>query len=172
MRYTFYLWFMAAKNPQSVIEYTPHGCRHVQVIAGTQLASQGLIGELALESLGHWGKGSKMPRLYDSARCVTELQARKAISDALRSGWRPASDGNLPMPATPVGILTPSPSTPGITAKVVHVDGNGGRVENVEPSSNSKTVRNRVEHTPQPSTPRRATENDVGMCVLDVRNGK
>ena len=76
------------------------------------MASQGLLTESSLESLGHWEKGSKMPRHYDSAACVTELHTRKTVSDVLRSGWRPATDGNLPGPATPAGERIACPGTP------------------------------------------------------------
>jgi len=104
----------AGESPESVIEYTPHGCRHVQVIVGTQLVLQGVLDESALDSLGHWEKGSKMPRLYDAAACVTELQTRKSISDVLRTGWRPAANGQLPSPATPVTRLAVCPATPAV----------------------------------------------------------
>ena len=87
--------------PASVVEYAPRGCRHVQVTVGTQLALQGVLGEASLESLGHWERGSKMPRRYDAAACVTELQTHKSISEVVRFGWRPATDGQLPSPATP-----------------------------------------------------------------------
>ena len=55
-----------------------------------------------------------MPRLYDAAACVTELQTRKSISDVLRTGWRPAADGQLPSPATPVTRLVVCPATPAV----------------------------------------------------------
>ena len=105
---------MGGESPQSVIEYTPHGCRHFSVTSATQLKAQGVLGSEALESLGHWERGSKMPLLYDNARCVTELQARKTVGDALRSGWRPAEDGQLPMPATPGGDMIKCPGTPAL----------------------------------------------------------
>ena len=50
------------ESPESVVSFTPCGCRHVQVTAATQMASQGLLAESSLESLGHWEKSSKMPR--------------------------------------------------------------------------------------------------------------
>ena len=106
------LMVYGGESPETVIEFTPHGCRHVQVTAGTQLASQGLITERSLESLGHWEKGSKMTGKYDAAACVTELQTRKTISDALRTGWRPAADGCLPAPATPAMQHIAFPGTP------------------------------------------------------------
>ena len=104
----------AGETPQAVVNYTPHGCRHVSVTAATQLAFQGVISDSSIEYLGHWKKGSKMTRHYDSAACVTELSTRKTISDALRSGWRPATDGNLPTPATPAGSNSACPGTPAL----------------------------------------------------------
>ena len=100
------------ENPESVIEFTLHGCRHVQVTAGAQLASQGLSEKSSLDILGRWEKGSKMPERYDSASCVTELQTRTTIAEALRTGWRPSDDGSLPAPATPT-LEHLMPGTPG-----------------------------------------------------------
>ena len=100
------------ETPASVITYTPHGCRHVQVTAGTQLAAQGLMTDAALECIGHWEKGSKMPRHYDSEACVTELQTRRTVTSAYRSGWRPATDGCMPTPATPAMSMSAAPMTP------------------------------------------------------------
>ena len=77
-----------------------------------QLAAQGLMTDSALERLGHWEKGSKMPRHYDSEACVTELQTRKTVTSAYRGGWRPASDGSMPAPATPAMGTLVSPTTP------------------------------------------------------------
>lgn len=73
----FLLMVYGGETPDTVVEYTPHGCRHVQVTAAAQLASQGLMSGASIEVLGHWEKGSKMPRLYDSSACVTELATRK-----------------------------------------------------------------------------------------------
>jgi len=95
------LMVYAGETPQNVITYTPHGCRHVSVTAGTQLVAQGILSDASLEYLGHWEKGSKMPRIYDAHARVTELQTRKTVADAIRGGWRPATAGNLPAPATP-----------------------------------------------------------------------
>ena len=141
-----------AENPEKVVEYTPHSCRHVQVTAATQLAAQGIIGEAALEALGHWEKGSKMTRLYDSERCVTELQTRTLISAHLRSGWRPAVNGELPMPATPATPFGLCPATPRIPVSTER--GNGDSVKTS--SSNSRimvrnTQRNRVHLVRPPS---------------------
>ena len=99
------LMVYAQAVPETVVTYTPHGCRHVQVTAAQQLAQQKLMTENAVESLGHWERGSKMPKRYDAASGVTELSARKVVSDALRGGWRPAADGQLPASATlPIGL--------------------------------------------------------------------
>jgi hypothetical protein len=138
----------AGESPNTVVEFTPHSCRHVQVTAATQLAAQGIIGESALEALGHWEKGSKMTRLYDSERCVTELQTRSLISSHLRSGWRPAVNGELPMPATPAAQLTLCPATPKIPVANEVVEG-GSSVAVAGGGSTSRrmvlnTQRNRV----------------------------
>ena len=106
------LMVYGGETPETVTTYTPHGCRHVQVTAGMQLAAQGLMTDSALERLGHWEKGSKMPRHYDSEACVTELQTRKTVTSAYRGGWRPASDGSMPAPATPAMGMLVSPTTP------------------------------------------------------------
>jgi len=106
------LMIYCGESPKSVVEYTPHGCRHVMVTAGTQLVAQGILKHSSVETLGHWEKGSKMPGLYNSASCVTELQTRSTIAETLRTGWRPATDGNLIAPATPVMERTMMPRTP------------------------------------------------------------
>ena len=106
------LMLYGGESPRSVIEFTPHSCRHVQVTAGAQLASRGFLDKASLDTLGHWEKGSKMPERYDSASCVTELQTRSTIADALRTGWRPSADGNLPAPITPAMEKMMAPGTP------------------------------------------------------------
>ena len=55
------LMVYGGESPETVVEYTPHGCRQVHVTAATQLAAQGLMSDAALEVLGHREKGSKMP---------------------------------------------------------------------------------------------------------------
>ena len=71
-----------------------------------------------MERLGHWAKNSAMPRHYDSEACATELQTRKTVADALRTGWRPATDGNLPAPCTPAAERI-APGTPAATSQTV-----------------------------------------------------
>ena len=104
------LMVYAGESPQSVVSYTPHGCRHVAVTAATQLVAQGILTDSSLEYLGHWEKGSKMTRIYDAQARVTELQTRKTVADAIRGGWRPSIAGNLPTPATPALIRMSSSS--------------------------------------------------------------
>ena len=96
--YHLLLMVYGGESPSSVVEYTPHGCRHVQVTAGAQLAAQGIISEQSLESLGQWERGSKMPKTYDSASCVSELQTR---------GHRRHTDGRL---EAGKGRKSPSPT--------------------------------------------------------------
>ena len=116
------LMLYGGETLESVIEYTPHGCRHVMVTAGTQLVSQGILKSSSLETLGHWEKGSKMPGLYNSASCVTELQTRSVIAETLRTGWRPSADGSLPAPATPVMERTMMPRTPSVNTGLEKAD--------------------------------------------------
>ena len=85
-----------SESPDTVVEFTPHGCRHSQITAAQQLAQQGHLSVSCLESLGHWERGSRMPKHYDAAACVTELQARRKAALALKKGWRPARDGEFP----------------------------------------------------------------------------
>ncbi len=106
------LMVYAGESPDRVVEYTPHGCGHCKVSAGAQLAAQGVITDAALESIGQWEKGSKMPGKYDSASCVTELQTRSVIAETLRTGWRPSADRSLPAHATPALERTMMPRTP------------------------------------------------------------
>lgn len=75
------LMLYGGETPETVVEYTPHGCRYVQVTAAAQRASQGLMSDASIAVLGHWEKGSKMPRLYDSSACVTELATRRTVLD-------------------------------------------------------------------------------------------
>ena len=83
--------------PQEAVTYNPHGFRHVMVGIGQQLKPFGVVSEEGLERLGHWEKGSAMPRRYDSAKGVTELRARSALLHEVRYGWRPAAEGSLPL---------------------------------------------------------------------------
>ena len=102
----------AGETPETVVEFTPHSCRHVQVTAGSQLAAQGLVTDKSMETLGQWEPGSKNAKRYDSAACVSELRTRATISDAIRSGWRPVEDGSLPVPPTPGACVYGAPATP------------------------------------------------------------
>jgi hypothetical protein len=54
-----------------------------------------------LDVLGHWSKGSAMPRSYDSSAGVTEMRTREAIIQQIRLGWRLVNDGSFPM--APIG---------------------------------------------------------------------
>jgi hypothetical protein len=55
--------------------YTVHGLKHWGITAATQLD----FPEPVIEQLGHWVKGSKMPRKYNQAKAVRECGARAAI---------------------------------------------------------------------------------------------
>ena len=86
----------AGLSPDVAVGYNPHGFRHVMVTAASQVRLSHHIPDAGLESLGHWAPGSSMPRKYDSEAGVTELATRKLVHDAIRSGWKPAREGELP----------------------------------------------------------------------------
>jgi hypothetical protein len=85
-------------SPAEVAEYSPHGFKHVLVGAGQQLKSIGCYSEGDIERLGSWAKGSTMPLRYDNEAGVSELAARHKVQSALRTGWRPSAEGELPKP--------------------------------------------------------------------------
>ncbi len=76
--------------------YNPHSFKHVLVTAAQQLRTFGVVTEDDIERLGHWSKGSSMPRNYDSAAGVSELVTRTKVINQLRAGWRPVAEGDLP----------------------------------------------------------------------------
>ena len=131
------------ETPASVITYTPHGCRHVQVTAGTQLAAQGLMTDAALECIGRWAKGSKMPRHYGAETCVTELQTRRTVTSAYRSGWRPATDGCMPTPATPAMSMSAAPMAAAVMTPIRPVAA-AADISTSKNSSSSSSVATRV----------------------------
>ena len=160
------------ESPRTVVEFTPHSCRHVQVTAATQLAAQGIISEAALETLGHWEKGSKMTRLYDSERCVTELQTRTLVASHMRGGWRPAVDGELPMPATPANNITVCPATPRVPAEPSVADDEVFRTPIPSSRIVLNTQRNRVHLVKPPSVKSVCTMWTCGTPLIPSRNAK
>ena len=94
-------------NAEQAVEYNPHGFRHILVSAGQQLKAFGVVSEGDLDKLGHWARGSAMPGRYDSASGVSELRARTALLKVIRTGWRPAKEGELPVP------VSCAPASPG-----------------------------------------------------------
>ena len=109
---------------RTAVEYNPHCFRHFMVESGQQLRSLKLCSEGDIEKLGHWKKGSSMPDSYDNASGVSELQARHCVMNALRSGWVPAEEGELP-------TMPPSKDTTVFVAdkkrKRIHIQKNGSR---------------------------------------------
>ena len=57
----FLLIKYANKSPEEAVGYAPHGFRHVLIVAGQQLRSQGVVDQEGLEALGHWEPGSRCP---------------------------------------------------------------------------------------------------------------
>ena len=151
------------ESPTTVVDYTPHGCRHVQVTAGAQMAAHGLISEQSLETFGHWERGSKMPERYDSASCVSELQTRKVITDTLRTGWRPAEDGSLPPPPTPGNVVPAAPMTP--VSSIQHVT-----TAEKSPSASSMSSPVQPEGIGVDGRPSLGTASTVSVVVNKRRN--
>ena len=83
------------------VSYNPHGLRHILVTAGQQLKHYGIVAEEDLDLLGHWARGSSMPRSYDASAGVSEMQVRSALLTQIRRGWWPSAEGCLP--AEPIG---------------------------------------------------------------------
>ena len=86
---------------EDAVGYNPHGFRHVLVTAAQQLKHFGVVKEDELEVLGHWSRGSSMPRNYDMASGVTEMKVRNTVMSQFRKGWRPAQEGSYPSPPIP-----------------------------------------------------------------------
>ena len=72
--------------------------RHFMIDSGKQLRALKICSAEDIEKFGHWNKGSAMTEAYDNAAGVSELMARHVVLSAVRSGWRPAADGELPNP--------------------------------------------------------------------------
>jgi len=75
-----------------------HGLKRLYPTMGIQLKAVGSItDERGIERLGHWSKNSDMPEAYNSESCVAELHTRSVIANAIRSGWKPAEFGCVPV---------------------------------------------------------------------------
>ena len=111
-------------SAEEAVEFNPHSFRHLMVTAGQQLAKFGVVKESDLDTVGHWARGSAMPRKYDAQAGVSEICTRESILQQLRLGWRPASEGSLPPPPIP-SSSSPSSSSTSFVAhrkrKKVHV---------------------------------------------------
>ena len=135
------------------------------VTVAAQLSSMNVISEASLERIGHWGKNSSMPKLYDAESCVTELQTRQSVVDAVRTGWRPVPDGNLPVPCTPTtGKAAPATPTTAVTQpplKRARMD-EGQTSSTSSASSSSGTVV--VFNTQRRKFHRAATTKSISIC--------
>ena len=90
-------------GPDEALSYTPHSWRHLYPTAARQLG----LSDTQLEEIGHWAHGSSMPRVYDSAACVSELLAKSKVVGAISKGWNVVEPGCLP---EPFPIEHPSPT--------------------------------------------------------------
>ena len=75
------------------LQYSLHSWRHLYPTMGTQL---GLADSLQ-EALGHWKKGSSMPRTYDAMINSMEIRAKQHVFSAVTQGLRVAAPGELLM---------------------------------------------------------------------------
>ena len=78
--------------------------------SGQQLRALKVCSAEDIEKFGHWAKGSAMTEAYDNAAGVSELMARHVVLGAVRQGWRPVLEGELPnpLPQSMLGAQTPS----------------------------------------------------------------
>ena len=112
------------------VEYNPHSFRHLLVTAGQQLARFGIVSETDLDTVGHWARGSAMPKKYDAQAGVSEICTREKIIAQFRNGWRPAPEGSLPPPPFPVSSSSSSTSAVFVAhrkRKRIHIIDNGAR---------------------------------------------
>ncbi len=54
------------------------------------------MSDTEMEEIGHWGEGSEMARVYDSAKGAFELAVKAKIRNAVASVLRPPLQGVLP----------------------------------------------------------------------------
>ena len=89
------------------LTYSCHSWRHVYPTAGKQL----LMSNEQVNAMGHWDTHSRMPLVYDSKACVTELVLKSQVMEALQDGWRISDAGTIPMPRPPSKIAASSPNS-------------------------------------------------------------
>ena len=81
---------------EMAICYNPHSFRHFLIESAQQLRAMKYCSTDEVERLGRWKKGSDMPEAYDNQSGVSDLLARHRVLSVLTSGWRPATEGELP----------------------------------------------------------------------------
>ena len=100
-----HLLIIAGMEPSVALTFTLHSWRHLLPTAARQLR----LSETEHVEIGHWSVGSAMPRMYDSAACVTELTAKNAICSAINSGWTLVDRGCVALPP-PISKPAPPPA--------------------------------------------------------------
>ena len=73
------LMLYCGESPTSVVEYTPHGCRHVMVTAGTQLVAQGILNKIVA------GNARALGERIQDARAVQLSLMRNRIADKVHN---------------------------------------------------------------------------------------
>jgi hypothetical protein len=119
----FILHSQCGLSIEDSISYNPHGMRHFMIDSGQQLRALKICSSEDIEKFGHWNKGSSMTEAYDNAAGVSELMARHLVLGAVRSGWRPAAEGELPnpLPVPPQGTAGSSTDGSGSIGRPITV---------------------------------------------------
>ena len=91
MMYHYILMNEMKLSATQAAEYSIHGLKHFLITAATQLE----VERTAIEKLGHWHHGSKMPDKYNQSKCVQELVCRTKIQKQFAAGWRPVGGSEL-----------------------------------------------------------------------------
>ena len=129
----FLLHNCLAMSVQDSVVYNPHSFCNFLIESGQQLRALKVCSTDDMERLGRWAKGSSMPDTYDNASGVSELMARHTVLNALRSGWRPVPEGNLPNRVSQCASLSGKVAP----TQVAHI---GTRMIHIKDASSNKTV--------------------------------
>ena len=140
-----HLLIIGGMDPEIALTFTLHSWRHLLPTAARQLR----LSETEQVEIGHWSVGSAMPRMYDSAACVTELTAKNAICSAINKGWTLVEGGCVALPPPAVKITFPPTPPPPM----------------VPPSSVKKPKAGGVGF-------KNVAVLDVGLQVSNINNGK
>ena len=98
-----------ACTEDTATSYGTHAFRRLYPTLAAQLE---LTAEQA-ECVGHWTKGSKMPKHYNSVQGAKEILVKNKLASAVASGWTPAPSGAVPRPVPVATAHTGTTSSSG-----------------------------------------------------------